>query len=150
MRLEITKAGINGEGIAFYKRKPVFVEGCFPQEIVEAKLYDEGRHYRGELIKIIRRSKARVKVPCEHQRRCGGCALMPIKYEEQLRIKKQLLEGALYKYVNEDIDVGEIEGSSSKLFYRNKCNLPIVEKDGMLINAYMPLVQIIRSISSTV
>ena len=38
MRLEIKKAGINGEGIAFYKRKPVFIDGCFPDEIVECKL----------------------------------------------------------------------------------------------------------------
>ena len=86
MRLEIKKAGINGEGIAFYKRKPVFIEGCFPEEIVEAKLYDEGRHYRGELLKIIKRSKNRVKVACEHQHRCGSCALMPVSYNEQLRI----------------------------------------------------------------
>ena len=135
MKLEIKKAGINGEGIAFYKRKPVFIEGCFPEEIVEAKLYDEGRHYRGELLKIIRRSKERIKVPCEHQRRCGGCALMPVTYSEQLKIKKQLLEGALYKYTGEDIGVGQITPSDKQLFYRNKCNLPIVEKDGVLINA---------------
>lgn len=135
MRLEIKKAGINGEGIAFYKRKPVFIEGCFPEEIVEAKLYDEGRHYRGELLKIIKRSKNRVKVACEHQHRCGSCALMPVSYNEQLRIKKQLLEGALYKYTGEDIDVGQIVPSDKQLFYRNKCNLPIVEKDGILINA---------------
>ncbi len=135
MRLEIKKAGINGEGIAFYKRKPVFIEGCFPEEIVEAKLYDEGRHYRGELLKIIKRSKKRVKVACEHQHRCGSCALMPVSYNEQLRIKKQLLEEALYKYTGEDIDVGQIVPSDKQLFYRNKCNLPIVEKDGILINA---------------
>ena len=135
MRLEIKKAGINGEGIAFYRRKPVFIDGCFPQEIVEAKLYDEGRHYRGELIKIIKRSKNRVKAACEHQHRCGSCALMPVSYSEQLRIKKQLLEGALYKYTGEDIDAGQIVPSDKQLFYRNKCNLPIVEKDGILINA---------------
>ena len=135
MKLEIKKAGINGEGIAFYKRKPVFIDGCFPEEVVDVKLYDEGRHYRGELLKIIRRSKFRVSIPCEHQRRCGGCALMPVSYSEQLRIKKQLLEGALYKYVGENIDVGEITPSDRQLFYRNKCNLPIVEKDGILINA---------------
>ena len=135
MKLEIKKAGINGEGIAFYKRKPVFIEGCFPEEIVDAKLYDEGRHYRGELIKIIKKSKHRVQIPCEHQRRCGGCALMPVSYPEQLKIKKQLLEGALYKYTGEDIDVKDIVPSEKKLFYRNKCNLPIIEKDGVLINA---------------
>ena len=135
MRLEIKKAGINGEGIAFYKRKPVFIEGCFPDEVVECKLYDEGRHYRGELLKVIKKSRQRVKIPCDHQRRCGGCALMPVSYSEQLRIKKQLLEGALYKYTGEDIDVGQIVPSEKQLFYRNKCNLPIIEKDGVLINA---------------
>ena len=135
MKLEIKKAGINGEGIAFYQRKPVFIEGCFPDETVEAKLYDEGRHYRGELIKVIKKSRSRVKVPCKHQLRCGGCALMPVSYSEQLRIKKQLLEGALYKYTGENIDVGQIVGSDRQLFYRNKCNLPIIEKDGVLINA---------------
>lgn len=139
MRLEIKKAGINGEGIAFYKRKPVFIDGCFPDEIVECKLFDEGRHYRGELIKIIKKSKSRVKSPCVHQRRCGGCALMNVNYAEQLRIKKQLLEGALLKYTNTNFDVGEIEGSDDTLFYRNKCNLPVIEKDGKLISAlYSP------------
>ena len=102
MKLEIKKAGINGEGIAFYKRKPVFIDGCFPEEVVDVKLYDEGRHYRGELLKIIRRSKYRVSIPCEHQRRCGGCALMPVSYSEQLRIKKQLLEVFKYGAVSKD------------------------------------------------
>ena len=60
---------------------------------------------------------------------------MPVSYSEQLRIKKQLLEGALYKYTGENIDVGEIIKSDKQLFYRNKCNLPIIEKDGVLINA---------------
>ena len=135
MNIEIKKAGINGEGIGFYKRKPVFIDGCFPEEIVECRLYDEGRHYRGELIRVIKRSRHRVKIPCAHQRRCGSCTLMPVSYDEQLRIKKQLLEGALFKYTGEEIDVGEIVPSDRQLFYRNKCNLPIIEKDGILINA---------------
>ena len=139
MLIEIKKAGINGEGIGFYKRKPVFVEGCYPSETIDCKLYDEGSHYRGELIKVIKKSEFRVKVPCIHQKRCGGCALMSVSYDEQLRIKKQLLESALLKYMHRKIDVGDVVPSDKQLFYRNKCNLPVIEKDGRLINAlYAP------------
>ena len=139
MLIEIKKAGINGEGIGFYKRKPVFVEGCYPNETIDCKLYDEGSHYRGELIKVIKKSEFRVKVPCIHQKRCGGCALMSVSYDEQLRIKKQLLESALLKYMHRKIDVGDVVPSDKQLFYRNKCNLPVIEKDGRLINAlYAP------------
>ena len=37
MRLKIEKMGINGEGIAYYQKKPVFIEGALPQELVEIK-----------------------------------------------------------------------------------------------------------------
>ncbi|MBQ2509595.1 MAG: hypothetical protein II529_02105, partial [Erysipelotrichaceae bacterium] len=98
VRLEIKKAGINGEGIGFWQRKPVFIPGCFPDETVLSSLQDEGRYWRGELIKVLKKSPHRIKPACRHFKNCGACALMELDYEEQLRIKKQLLEGALYKY----------------------------------------------------
>ena len=35
MRMEIKKTGINGEGIGYLNRKPVFVTGCFAGETAE-------------------------------------------------------------------------------------------------------------------
>ena len=98
MKLEIVKAGINGEGIAFFKRKPVFIEGCFPDEVVDADLIDEGRHYKGRLKAVLKKSPERIKPVCSYADKCGACALMGLKYDGQLAIKMQLLENALYKY----------------------------------------------------
>ncbi len=135
MKLEIRKAGINGEGIGFWKRKPVFIEGCFPGEVVECDIIDEGRHCRGTLKKIIHRSPERIKSICRHDRKCGGCTLMGLNYEAQLNIKKQLLKDALYKYASYEDEIDDIVGSGKIYGYRNKCNLPVVEHDGRLANA---------------
>ena len=135
MKLEIVKAGINGEGIAFFKRKPVFIEGCFPDEVVDADLIDEGRHYKGRLKAILKKSPDRIRSVCSYADKCGACALMDLKYEKQLAIKMQLLENALYKYAEYE---GKIEGivkSDDVYGYRNKCNLPIIDYKGKLVNA---------------
>ena len=135
MKLEIVKAGINGEGIAFFKRKPVFIEGCFPDEVVDADLIDEGRHYKGRLKAILKKSPDRIRPVCSYADKCGACALMGLKYDGQLAIKMQLLENALYKYAEYE---GKIEGivrSDDVYGYRNKCNLPIIDYNGKLVNA---------------
>ena len=135
MKLEIVKAGINGEGIAFFKRKPVFIEGCFPDEVVDADLIDEGRHYKGRLKAVLKKSPERIKPVCSYADKCGACALMGLKYDGQLAIKMQLLENALYKYAEYE---GKIEGivkSDDVYGYRNKCNLPIISYNGKLVNA---------------
>ena len=135
MKLEIVKAGINGEGIAFFKRKPVFIEGCFPDEVVDADLIDEGRHYKGRLKAILKKSPDRIRSVCSCADKCGACALMGLKYDGQLAIKMQLLENALYKYAEYE---GKIEGivkSDDVYGYRNKCNLPIIDYNGKLVNA---------------
>ena len=135
MKLEIVKAGINGEGIAFFKRKPVFIEGCFPDEVVDADLIDEGRHYKGRLKAILKKSPDRIRPVCSYADKCGACALMGLKYDGQLAIKMQLLENALYKYAEYE---GKIEGivkSDDVYGYRNKCNLPIIDYNAKLVNA---------------
>ena len=38
VKLNIKKWGINGEGIGFKDRKPVFVKGAIPEELVDVKI----------------------------------------------------------------------------------------------------------------
>jgi len=135
MKLEIRKAGINGEGIAYYRHKPVFIEGCFPGEIVVCKISEQGNYYTGELLKILKRSEKRMHSPCPYSHQCGGCALIELEYEEQLKIKKELLKEALYKYAGYTDDIPDVIGSRKQFHYRNKCNLPVIEADGKLVNA---------------
>lgn len=139
VRLEIKKTGINGEGIAFYRRKPVFIEGCLKDEIVECEPEDQGSFYRAKLKKILKKSPHRIRSECPFEHLCGACALMCVDYEEQLNIKKELLEGALYKYAGYSRKIEGTISSPEVLHYRNKCNLPVFEHDGRLVNAlYRP------------
>lgn len=38
METKIVRLGINGEGIGFYQRKPVFIKGALVDEVVEFQI----------------------------------------------------------------------------------------------------------------
>ena len=135
MKLNVKKTGINGEGIAYFKRKPVFIEGCFPGETVECTLEDQGRYFKGKLVHILKKSPDRISCVCPYQKECGGCTLMPLEYQKQLEIKKELLMEALHKYARFKQKIDDIVPSEKRLSYRNRSNMPVVEEDGKLVSA---------------
>ena len=127
MDLVIKKMGINGEGIGYDNRIPIFVMGALPEDVVECKVIEnKGRYKIAELIKVKKPSPARVIATCSIQKECGGCPLMTLTYEEQLKYKRELLIEALKKYAGDYRDlVEEIVGCDSVLGYRNQCKLPV-------------------------
>ncbi|MBQ1827391.1 MAG: class I SAM-dependent RNA methyltransferase, partial [Erysipelotrichaceae bacterium] len=140
MKLEIVKTGINGEGIGYYRHKPVFVIGALEGETVDLEsLKDNGRYFTGKLRKIVEKSENRVRPFCKYQKYCGGCPLMITNYENQLRIKKENLRETLEKYAGYTGKIENVIPSEKILNYRNKINLPFAWKDGVLCNAmYAP------------
>ena len=136
MKLLIKKTGINGEGIGYLNRKPVFVDGTMPGDVADVTIKETaGSYYRGELRRILQKSPDRCFPFCPHQRECGGCSLMTMKYHRQLETKKQLLKEALNKYCSGDIKVSDCVSSPLQKGYRNKINLPVISKNGKLYNA---------------
>lgn len=141
MKLTIQKMGINGEGIAYINKKPIFIDGALPNEIVDASIIDKKDKYaKAKLNKIIKKSNERVKPICPLQKECGGCALMHLDSKGQSYYKRQLLVEALWKYahVKENL-VRNMHDSKNTLFYRSACKLPIEEKNGKLVTGmYKP------------
>ncbi|MBQ6654534.1 MAG: 23S rRNA (uracil(1939)-C(5))-methyltransferase RlmD [Erysipelotrichaceae bacterium] len=136
MKIQIEKMGINGEGIGYYRNKPVFIAGCFPGETVEWKIREDRRsYYIGSLIRIEKRSRQRRKEFCPHNRLCGSCPLMTLQYEAQLENKRELLKEAFFKYAHQEINPDMTVASPRQTAYRNKCALPVVEAEGRLVNA---------------
>ena len=140
MKIEIKKTGINGEGIGYLNRKPVFVSGCFPGEIVEVTITSRGEKYsRGRADKIIKRSAHRVESPCAVSSLCGSCPFINLDYRTQLQYKEEILSETLRKYCGFK---GRFEHmvASEQLYYRNKVNMPVLaDKKGKLYNAmYRP------------
>ena len=141
MKVTIKKMGINGEGIGYIDRLPVFVPGALCGEEVDIQVVEKnGRYAKGKIVKILRRSDKRVRPICEIQRRCGACPYMVSEYEEQLRYKREDLRQSLIKYaqINPRL-IEDIVPSAHTLFYRNQFKLPCAMEDGELVNGmYMP------------
>ncbi len=136
MKLEIKKMSTSGDAIAFHNHKTVFVEGCFPGEIIEAELKEEKGHYRAEVKSILRKSPARMRPQCFHTQKCGSCSLMALKYEQQLRIKKDILQENLRKYCGYEEELEDVSKSPEIYHYRNRCNMPVVDRHGEMVNAF--------------
>ncbi len=126
--LTIKKIGINGEGVAFYKRKAVFVEGALPDEVVEVKIKENFDKYAtGTIIKTKTTSTYRVKPECQYYGKCGGCQLQHLSYEGQLMEKRNLVIEAFERYYDGSMSEKVVKntlGMETPWHYRNKSSLP--------------------------
>lgn len=140
MQITFRKIGINGEGIGYVDRKPVFCDGVLPGETAEVEITEQKQNYaKAQLKKITWYSKDRVKTTYPYYTE-EGCPLMIMKYEKQLEIKKQLLCEALYKYAGiRSHFVRDIRPSVPSIGYRSQCKLPVQESHKVLTTGmYVP------------
>ena len=127
--LDIKRMGINGEGIGFYNKLAIFVDGAIPGEghnIEITKL--EGKMAFGKTLEIKNLSPSRKNAECPYYEECGGCAVMHVNYEAMLDYKRDILIEALNRYTRLNTRSFEIKKTvaSEDIFnYRNKSQLPV-------------------------
>lgn len=134
MKVTIKKIGINGEGIGYIDRLPVFVPGALIDEEVDIQVIEKNKRYaKGKVNRILKKSKDRVKPKCFVQDRCGGCPLMDVKYPKQLEYKYELLKQSLIKYaqVNPRL-IQKVIPSEDVFEYRNQFKMPCAIEEGVL------------------
>jgi 23S rRNA (uracil-5-)-methyltransferase RumA len=131
--LDIKRLGINGEGIGFYNKLAVFVDGAIPgegHEILVTRV--EPKMAFGQTVQIKTESPARCEAKCQYYGTCGGCNVMHISYEKMLEEKRNLVIEALNRYTRLNTRSFEIKPTvpSPQIYgYRNKSQLAI-KKDG--------------------
>ncbi len=104
--VQVERLDHHGAGIAYLKKKPLFIDGALPGEEVVTQLVEEKSKFaRGKLIKILQPSDKRVEPFCPHYHECGGCDLQHLNYDQQLTHKQQTLRQLMRKFSGSDIEL---------------------------------------------
>lgn len=122
--LKIKRMGINGEGIGFYKKTLVFVPGALKGEEVFCQVTAVKRNFvEAKLLKINKQSKHRVEPACPIYKECGGCQIMHLRYDQQLKFKDDVVAQGFKKFKPQGYENFEIRptiGMEKPQHYRAK------------------------------
>lgn len=134
MKVVIKKIGINGEGIGYLDKLPVFIPGARMGEEVDIQIVEKKKRYAiGKLNRILQQSKDRIKSKCFLHARCSACPLMDVRYPKQKEYKQDILKQTLIKYAQLNPRLIEKMIGSEEIFaYRNQLKLPCAMVDGRL------------------
>ena len=130
--VDIIDNGFEGEGIAKIDNFTIFIPGTIKGEKVKIIIVKVlSSHGFGKIVEIIEKSQARQDVDCNTYKRCGGCNLRHVKYEETLKMKQNAVQSLVNKTLKNKIKVKETVGMENPLHYRNKAQYPIgINKQG--------------------
>lgn len=93
---EIVGLTHEGEGVGKVEGYTLFVPGTMPGEQVLARVSSIGKSFgRGLLQELLRVSADRVEPPCGIYETCGGCQLQHMRYDAQLKWKRQQVVDSL-------------------------------------------------------
>ncbi len=130
--VEIIDNGFEGEGIAKIDDYTIFVPNAIKGEKIKILIVKVLSSYAfGKIIEIISSSKFRVENDCNTYKRCGGCNLRHIKYEETLQIKQKIVQNLVNKNLKTKLKVQQVLGMENPYHYRNKAQYPVgLDKNG--------------------
>lgn len=130
--VEIIDNGYEGEGIAKIENFTIFIPNSIKGEKVRILIVKVLKsHAFGKVLEIIKPSEYRKESDCETYKRCGGCDLRHIKYEETLRMKQNAVQSLVNKTLENEVKVEETLGMENSYNYRNKAQYPVgLDKEG--------------------
>ena len=130
--VEILDNGFGGEGIAKIEGFTIFIPNAIKGEKCEILIVKVlTSHAYGKLLKIIQASPERVEVDCSTYKRCGGCDLRHMTYDNTLELKKNAVQSLVNKSLKQKVEAEKTIGMENPFYYRNKAQYPLgLDKDG--------------------
>ena len=124
--VDIIDNGYEGEGIAKIDNYTIFIPDAIKGERVKVLILKITKsHAFGKIIDIIKKSENRVEVDCLTYKRCGGCNLRHIDYNQTLVMKREIVQNLVNKNLQTDIIVKNTIGMENPYHYRNKAQYPV-------------------------
>ena len=138
VQLNICDMTVNGEGIGkLPDGYPLFVDGAITGDVVEAVVTKTNKTYGfARLLSIVASSEYRQEIICPCYKDCGGCNIMHISYEGQLKTKSNFVSSNLAKiggYPDGSFKYEGIIGADRIYNYRNKAQFPVGIKNGRAV-----------------
>lgn len=128
MQYKIEKLDNFGRGISHINNKIVFISNALEDEVVDATtIYSNKRFDEAKVNEIIEVSRMRIKPICPYFDICGGCNLLHMNYDDQLKFKYNKVKDIIFKYLKENIKVNDVI-YSNQFNYRNKASFEVKEK----------------------
>ena len=133
--VNIIDNGFEGEGIAKIDNFTIFVPGAIKGEKIKILILKVlSSHAFGKILEVIETSDSRQDSDCATYKRCGGCNLRHIKYEDTLKMKQNAVQSLVNKTILTKIKVEETIGMENPFHYRNKAQYPLgINKEGQPI-----------------
>ena len=111
---------------------PYFVNNLLPGEIAKVRLTrkENAKFGSGEVIDLIKVSPNRIVPVCPNFGKCGGCDLLHLDYDSELKFKLKMVNETLSRIGHIDYKITEINGCKNSFSYRNKVQIPFKMKNG--------------------
>lgn len=124
--VDIIDNGYEGEGIAKIDNYTIFIPGAIKGEKIKVLIVKvNASHAFGKILEIINKSNSRTLEECESYKRCGGCNLRHIKYDDTLMLKKEIVKNLVNKTLRKAIKIENTIGMEKPIYYRNKAQYPV-------------------------
>lgn len=124
--VNIIDNGFEGEGIAKIDNFTIFIPGAIKGETIKVLIVKVlSSHAFGKITKIIKPAICRKETDCNTYKRCGGCNMRHIKYEDTLKMKQNAVQSLVNKTLKSKIQVNKTIGMEKPFHYRNKAQYPL-------------------------
>lgn len=124
--LSIQSVSSQGSGVGRYQGMAVFVPGAAPGDLLQVQVVKVLSSYCYGIIREVEQpGPGRVQPACPVCRRCGGCSLQHLSYEEELRQKEGWVADAIARIGGMAPKLRPILASPLQDGYRNKAQYPL-------------------------
>ena len=138
LTLTIESIGGDGDGVATYKGKKIYVNNALPGDMVQATIIDEAKSYaHASLSEIVKASDVRTKAKCPHVLQCGGCQIQEMRYDAQLALKMRRVRECFKKEGLSADCIQRTAGCNQTSGFRNKAIYPIARNaEGRIVTGF--------------
>lgn len=119
-----------GRGISKVNNKVVFIPNTLIGEIVNIKITNSKKNYdEAEVINFLKKSEKRIEPKCSYD--CGGCDLLHLSYDDQIRYKQNKVEEIIKKFTGLDLTINPLIPCDDIYYYRNKVTFHVDNEIGL-------------------